>query len=68
MGATATASATARALATRGAPHLINDPFAEPRVSAVGIDLLTRLTTGETPPGDLVEQIWIDIAKIRTKF
>ncbi len=61
-------AAAARAIATRADPELIDDPFAAPLVRAVGIDLLTRLATGETPPGDLVEQVWIDIAKIRTRF
>lgn len=68
VGSTATMAAAARAIATRADPELIDDPFAEPLVRAVGIDLLTRLATGETPPGDLVEQVWIDIAKVRTKF
>ncbi|GAA3440254.1 SAM-dependent methyltransferase [Kutzneria kofuensis] len=68
VGATATAAAAARAIATRADPRLINDPFAEPLVRAVGIDLLTRLATGELPPGDLVEQTAIDVAKVRTKF
>ncbi|MDN2496049.1 class I SAM-dependent methyltransferase [Nocardia nova] len=68
VGSTATMAAAARAIATRADPELIDDPFAAPLVRAVGIDLLTRLATGETPPGDLVEQVWIDIAKIRTRF
>ncbi|PPJ36983.1 SAM-dependent methyltransferase [Nocardia nova] len=68
VGSTATMAAAARAIATRADPELIDDPFAAPLVRAVGIDLLTRLATGETPPGDLVEQVWIDIATIRTRF
>jgi methyltransferase (TIGR00027 family) len=48
--------------------RLIDDPFAEPLVQAVGIDLLTRLATGELPPDELVEQVAIDGAKVRTKF
>ncbi|MEV4313369.1 class I SAM-dependent methyltransferase [Actinocrispum sp. NPDC049592] len=68
VGATATMAAAARAIATRTDPSLIDDPFAEPLVRAVGIDLLTRLASGETPPGEEVGQVWIDIAKIRTKF
>ncbi|MBP2326614.1 methyltransferase (TIGR00027 family) [Kibdelosporangium banguiense] len=68
VGATATAAAAARAIATRADRSLIDDPFAEPLVRAVGIDLLTRLATGEMSPGDLVEQVWIDVAKVRTKF
>lgn len=41
VGATATMIATARALASRAENPLINDPFAEPLVRAVGIDLFT---------------------------
>jgi methyltransferase (TIGR00027 family) len=68
VGATATAAAAARAIATRTDPALIDDPFAEPLVRAVGIDLLTRLATGELPPDSLVGQEAIDGAKVRTKF
>ncbi|OXM45657.1 SAM-dependent methyltransferase [Amycolatopsis alba] len=68
VGATATMAATARAIATRADRSLIDDPFAEPLVRAVGVDLLTRLAAGEVPAGELVEQLWIDVAKIRTKF
>ncbi|MFI6362350.1 class I SAM-dependent methyltransferase [Nocardia sp. NPDC050630] len=68
VGATATAAAAARAIATRADGALIDDPFAEPLVRAVGIDFLTRLATGEVPAEDLVEQVWIDVAKVRTKF
>ncbi|HWD81204.1 MAG TPA: class I SAM-dependent methyltransferase, partial [Kribbella sp.] len=68
VGSTATMAATARAIATRTDRRLIDDPFAEPLVRAVGIDLLTRLASGAEPPGELVEQVWIDIAKIRTKY
>ncbi|WIX98877.1 class I SAM-dependent methyltransferase [Amycolatopsis mongoliensis] len=68
VGATATAAAAARAIATREDRSLIDDPFAEPLVRAVGIDLLTRLASGELPPGDLVGQVAIDGAKVRTRF
>ncbi|WIX83047.1 class I SAM-dependent methyltransferase [Amycolatopsis carbonis] len=68
VGATATAAAAARAIATRTDPALIDDPFAEPLVRAVGIDLLTRLATGELPPDSLVGQEAIDGAKVRTKM
>ncbi|KAA9150351.1 class I SAM-dependent methyltransferase [Amycolatopsis acidicola] len=68
VGATATAAAAARAIATREDPSLIDDPFAEPLVRAVGIELLTRLAGGEEPPGDLVERVAIDGAKVRAKF
>ncbi|RSN46381.1 SAM-dependent methyltransferase [Amycolatopsis sp. WAC 04197] len=68
VGTTATLAATARAMATRADRSLIDDPFAEPLVRAVGVDSLTRLVSGETAPGELVEQVWIDVAKVRTKF
>ena len=53
VGTTATMVAAARAVATRADRPLINDPFAEPLVRAVGVDLLTRLATGEVDPDDL---------------
>lgn len=68
VGATATMAAMTRAIATRAADALIDDPFAEPLVRAVGIDLLTQLATGEVPPGDLVGRAAIDGAKVRTRF
>jgi methyltransferase (TIGR00027 family) len=68
VGTTATAAAAARAIATREDNSLFADPFAEPLVRAVGVDLLTRLASGELPPGDLVEQVAIDVAKVRGKF
>ncbi|SDW41511.1 methyltransferase, TIGR00027 family [Amycolatopsis xylanica] len=68
VGATATLAAVARAMAMRTDRSLIDDPFAEPLVRAVGIDILTRLATGEADPGDLVGQEVIDGAKVRTRF
>ncbi|RSM79986.1 class I SAM-dependent methyltransferase [Kibdelosporangium aridum] len=68
VGATATMAAVARAIATRTDRPLIDDPFAEPLVRAVGIDLLTRLATGEMAPAGLVGPVAIDGAKVRTKF
>ncbi len=53
VGATATMVAAARAVATRADRPLINDPFAEPLVRAVGVDLLTRLASGELDPREL---------------
>lgn len=53
VGVTATMVAAARAMATRADNPLIEDPFAEPLVRAVGVDLLTRLATGETTVADL---------------
>lgn len=53
VGVTATMVAAARAMATRAQRPLISDPFAEPLVRAVGVDLLTRLATGEQDPAEL---------------
>lgn len=47
VGATATMVAAARAAASRRADPVIDDPFAEPLVRAVGIDLFTRVASGE---------------------
>src|ERR1700739_1942740 len=53
VGATATMVAAARAVASRAERPLINHPFADPLVRAVGVDLLTRLATGEVNANDL---------------
>jgi methyltransferase (TIGR00027 family) len=53
VGATATGVAVGRALASRGANPLINDPFAEPLVRAVGVDFFTRLVSGELDPAEV---------------
>jgi methyltransferase (TIGR00027 family) len=53
VGATATMVAAARAIASRAEHPLIDDPFAEPLVRAVGVDLLTRLAAGDVTPSDL---------------
>ncbi|OAN34555.1 class I SAM-dependent methyltransferase [Mycolicibacterium iranicum] len=53
VGATATMVAAARAVATRADQPVINDPFAEPLVRAVGVDFFTRLASGELTPADL---------------
>ncbi|OMC54190.1 SAM-dependent methyltransferase [Mycobacterium sp. IS-836] len=53
VGVTATMVAAARAVASRDDRPLIDDPYAEPLVRAVGVDLLTRLATGEVSPDDL---------------
>ena len=75
VGATATMVAAARAMATTADNALINDPFAEPLVRAVGVDFFTRLVTGELRPEDLDSdsesvgmQRMTDNMAVRTKF
>jgi methyltransferase (TIGR00027 family) len=53
LGVTATMAATARAVATRNGDPLMNDPFAEPLVHAMGNAFLTRLVRGELAPMDI---------------
>ncbi len=70
VGTTATLVATARALATRAG--LINDPFAEPLVRAVGIDFFTEIATGERAISDLGDDngfaLLTDLFAVRTRF
>ncbi len=47
VGATATFVATGRAMATKDPRGLINDPFAEPLVRAVGLDFFTKMMDGD---------------------
>jgi methyltransferase (TIGR00027 family) len=47
VGATATAVAASRALASQGPDALLDDPFAEPLVRAVGLDTYVRMIDGE---------------------
>jgi methyltransferase (TIGR00027 family) len=53
VGATATMVAAARAMATNSPDAVIDDPFAEPLVRAVGVDFFTKLATGELTAADL---------------
>jgi len=73
VGATATMVASGRAWATRRA--LIDDPFAEPLVRAVGIDFFTRWARGELDSEDVDVpgapwgmQRMTDIQAARTRF
>jgi methyltransferase (TIGR00027 family) len=47
VGATATMVATSRAMASRGPEPLLNDPFAEPLVRAVGLAPFVRILDGD---------------------
>jgi methyltransferase (TIGR00027 family) len=74
VGATATLVAAARALATNAPDAVINDPFAEPLVRAVGVDFFTRLADGELklvePDGDAAGNAsrFADGMAARTRF
>lgn len=47
VGATATMVAAARAMASKAQDPLINDPFADPLVRAVGLDFFVKMIDGE---------------------
>lgn len=72
VGATATLVAAARAAASRESDPLIDDPFAEPLVRAVGVDFFTRMATGDLPTAE--EQTAVGVTRmtdniaVRTKF
>jgi methyltransferase (TIGR00027 family) len=77
VGVTATMVAASRAMATKSERPLINDPFAEPLVRAVGVDLFVRLVSGELNPADLQDDgdsssrsmpRMTDNMAVRTKF
>jgi methyltransferase (TIGR00027 family) len=70
VGTTATLVATARALANRAG--MINDPFAEPLVTAVGTDFFTKVASGELAISDLGDNnglaLLTDLLAVRTRF
>ena len=72
VGATATMVAAARAAATRRPDPVINDPFAEPLVRAVGLDLFTRVASGELDFADVDDDDgfprMVDTFAARAKF
>jgi methyltransferase (TIGR00027 family) len=74
VGATATMIAAGRAMATKDPRALINDPFAEPLVRAVGLDLFVKMIDGsvdfstiENPSPARMRAI-IDGVALRTKY
>ena len=71
VGATATAVAASRALATRQPDPLITDPYADALVKAVGLDHLNRLAEGTLPDtGDPLfdKQRMCEQIAVRTRF
>ena len=69
VGATATLVAAARALATRQGDPLVNDPFAETLVRAVGIGAFTRALDGQDDIADTDgARLLIDVVAVRTRF
>lgn len=70
VGTTATLVATARALAHRAG--LINDPFAESLVNAVGLDFFTKVANGDLALSDLGDNnglaLLTDLLAVRTRF
>ena len=74
VGATATGVAVGRAIANRADNPLINDPFAEPLVRAVGVDFFTRLASGELDAsevddgGEFGMRRMGDMMAVRTRF
>ncbi|MBW0019354.1 MAG: class I SAM-dependent methyltransferase [Mycobacterium sp.] len=74
VGATATMVAAGRAMATKYPRGLINDPFAEPLVRAVGLDLFTKMIDGELDTSAAEnfsperERAMIDGMAVRTKY
>jgi methyltransferase (TIGR00027 family) len=71
VGATATGVAASRALASKQPNPLINDPYADALVKAVGLEHLNKLADGELESGDdplfTREQMCEQIA-VRTRF
>jgi methyltransferase (TIGR00027 family) len=72
VGATATMVAAARALASREPDALINDPYADGLVRAVGIDFFTNLVDGTVTTDDAddggVARLMTTMMAVRTRF
>lgn len=65
---TATMVASARAAATRRTNPIISDPFAEPLVRATGVELFTRLASGDLEFSDIGSGWVVDFFAVRTRF
>jgi methyltransferase (TIGR00027 family) len=72
VGATATMVAAARAAATRSSQPVITDEYAEPLVRAVGLDVFTKLASGELDSDDLEKGVGfprlVDTFAARARF
>jgi methyltransferase (TIGR00027 family) len=72
VGATATAVAARRAMASKGPNPLLDDPFAEPLVNAVGVDAFIRMMNGEIEPAQddpaFTPQRLAEGMAVRTRF
>lgn len=72
VGATATLVAAARAAASKQADPLIDDPYAEPLVRAVGVDFFIKMADGAIPATDHQFSTGMsrmtDNMAVRTKF
>lgn len=72
VGATATLVAAARAAASKQSDPLIDDPYAEPLVRAVGVDFFIKMADGAIPPMDDEPSTGMsrmtDNMAVRTKF
>jgi methyltransferase (TIGR00027 family) len=74
VGATATFVASGRAMASKDARGLIDDPFAEPLVRAVGLDFFTKMMDGELDIAAIENasparmQALVDGMAVRTKY
>ena len=73
VGATATMVAAARAMASRAPDPLIDDPFAEPLVRAVGLEFFVKLLDGEVSMMESDDPNFnplrvIDVMAVRTSF
>ena len=74
VGVTATMIAAIRAIANKDSRAIVKDPFAEPLVKAVGIEVFTRLIQGEIAPTEIGDDPHynlshlIDSMTVRTRF
>jgi methyltransferase (TIGR00027 family) len=71
VGATATAVAASRAMASQNPDALLNDPWADPLVRAVGIDTFVKLIDGEIGDEDdplLNRRAMSEQMAVRTRF